>query len=251
MCRAARAEGVGVLLATPRWPKGAPAPPLGIEECGQMLERLRRAARGESPQLRLGFVLQFDEGLPALAERHGARLALGGGRHLLVSLPALETPAAAESVWEELARLGFAVVLARPECSPALRRDAARLDRWAAAGVLMQLDASSVTGAYGREVQRFAWRCVGRYGAGRGVVVASNARDASARRPSLAEAAEMISKRLGRARARALVEDGPARVLSADAPHRLSPPIKSPAGRVRAGALLRSLLARKTLPEEG
>jgi protein-tyrosine phosphatase len=250
MCRAARAEGVGVLLATPRWPKGATAPPLGFEECGRRLERLRRAARGESPQLRLGFVLQFDEGLPALVERHGARLALGGGRHLLVSLPALETPAAADSVWEELARLGFAVVLARPECSPALRRDAARLDHWADAGVLMQLDASSVTGAYGREVQRFAWRCVERYGAGR-VVVASNARDASARRPSLGEAAEMISKRLGRARARALVEDGPAQVLSAHAPHRLSPPIKSPAGRVRAGALLRSLLTRKTLPEEG
>jgi protein-tyrosine phosphatase len=202
MCRAAGGEGVRVLVATPRWPKGAQEPPLGFEECGRRLERLGLEARGESPQLLLGFVLQFGENLPALVERHGPRLALGGGRHLLVSLPALETPASAEGVWEELGRQGFAVVLARPECSPALRRDAARLDRWSESGVLMQLDASSVTGAYGREVQRFAWRCVERYGAGR-VLLASNARAAGSRRPSLREAFEAASKRVGRARARA------------------------------------------------
>lgn len=246
MCRLMRGEGVRTAVATPRWARGAAEPPLAFEECERRLARLRREA-GEGLSLRLGFVLPFGPELPALVARHGARLALGGGRHLLVALPALEAPAGAEEVWGELARMGFGVVVARPECSPALRRDPGRLDRWVAGGLVVQLDAAGVAGAYGREVRRFAWRCLRRYGAG-GVVLASNARDASARRPSLRRAAEEAARRLGTRRALALVRHTPARLVDEDG--RAAPALPR-ANPLRSwAAALRSLLPTKAVTEE-
>lgn len=213
MCRLAAGEGVRAIVAPLSWPAGARRPPLDFDEYARRLDVLRHALADAGPRLVPGFVLGFSEGLPAMVEEYGARLALGGGRRLLVGLPALEAPPSIERVWETLGRLGFGVVVARPECCQALRRDAARLARWAAGGVVLQLDAASVTGAHGREAQRFARQLVRDHGAAGRVVVASNARDAGAGRPSLAAAAASLRATYGRALARQVVERTPALVV--------------------------------------
>lgn len=247
MCRLAASEGVRVMVAAVRWPprgfeEGWTEAAL-LEECERRLARLQAATPG-GPTLLSGFVLPFSALLPALVERHGVRLTLGGGHNLLVTLPSLDVPEGVAEVCTELARLGHGVVVARPECAPALRRERRRLAEWIERGATVQVDAASLTGAHGREAQRFAWLLVETYGVKGRVLVASNARDAGPRRPSLGAAAEEITRKLGRACARLVTEEVPARVVGLEkaAAH-------EKAGRSWAALLLRPFGA-KPLPEE-
>jgi len=210
-CRAACDEGVRSMVAVIPWPSGAIEPPLSFDECDRRLALLQ-AEVGDRLHLHLGFALEYAPDLPALVERHGKLLALGGASHLLVSLPALAVPAEAERVWEALAGLGFGVVIARPECSPALRRDPARLARWVASNLTLQLDAASLTGAHGREAHRSALALVKAQGAAGRVVVASNG-SAGGRRVSLAAAAASLEGRFGGRVARRLTSQRPAEIL--------------------------------------
>lgn len=189
MCRRAITDGVRVIVATVRWNAGADQPPLPFPECERKLEKLQ-LEMGDALQLKLGFMLKFRADLPELATRFGSLLALGGGQHLLVSVPSMQTPDGAETVWRALSEKGFSVVVAHPECSPALRRHPSRLDAWTASGVTLQLDAASITGAHGREVQRFAIHCLQKYTDH--IVIASNARRAQTHGASLSSACDYL-----------------------------------------------------------
>lgn len=210
MCRQAVGEGVHTLVAAHRWEAESEEPPSGFDERENRLVRLQQEM-ASALTLKQGCVLRFDAGLPALAERYGSSITLGGGRFVLVALPALKIPVEAEEVWGQLALQGLAPMLAGPEGSPALRRDAERLERWLDKGMCLQLNAASITGAHGREARRFALHCARKYPAH--VVVASNAREAGGRRPSLGRAREIVAARCGKARAQALFCDNPAEIL--------------------------------------
>jgi protein-tyrosine phosphatase len=233
MCRRAVADGVRVIVATPRWEAEADTPPLSFKDCERKLELLRREMN-DALTLRLGFNLRLRSDLATLVARYGPALTLGGGRYVLVSLPSLQTPPETEEVWAAVRQQGFAIVVARPECSPALRRTPERLERWVASGIKLQLDAASLVGAYGREVQSFAMHYAREY-QGR-VVVASNARNGHERRVSLAAAREV------------LLSETPAAIIkpATDEPHgdQASAPSTSLVSR------LRSLRPQKTLMNE-
>lgn len=214
MCKASVADGVATIVATPRWKAGCAEPPLPFDDCLVKVERLESEMRG-ALSIRLGFALQFSGGLPDLAARHGAKLALDGKRHLLVSLPSVEAPSEAEGVWRALAQGGFSVVLSHPECNAVLRRDASRLARWVAEGITLQIDAASVTGAHGREVRRFAVECLRKF-SGR-VAVASNARRGQERKSSLGRAREVLGGSVGAAQASAFVRETPAALIGGGA----------------------------------
>ena len=235
MCRLAVADGVRQIVATPRWDAQANEPPIPFADCTRKLERLQHEMGG-ALSFKLGFMMRFSVRLPELVKQYGSKITLGGGRYLLVALPSLGTPAEAEEVWSELSRCGVSVVLTHPECSLDLRRNEARLERWFANGVILQIDAASITGSHGREVQRFATQWLRKY-EGR-VVVASNAHDASPRRPSLSSAREELVKRVGARQTRALVSEMPAAIIN----HIETRPkngAKTSPGRITA--LLRSL----------
>jgi protein-tyrosine phosphatase len=210
ICHQAVADGVRTIVATPRWEAQASEPPLSLADCELKLERLRREMR-DALSLKLGFLVRFRADLARLMERYGAAVTLGGGRYVLVSLPSLHTPEETEEVWDAVKQMGFAVVVARPECSPALRRSSERLGQWVAGGVKLQLDAASITGAHGREVQQFAMQCVRAY-RGR-VVVASSACDGRTRRASLALAREVLVKKYGVRCAQLLLSETPGAIL--------------------------------------
>lgn len=207
-CRLAVEDGVRLIVATPRWEARANEPPFAFADCERKLDRLRHEMRG-ALLFKLGFLMQFSPNLPALVERYGASLTLGGGRYVLVSLPPLRTPPETEGVWDELLKRGFSVLVARPECSPDLRRNPARLGRWVASGVMLQIDAASITGAHGRAAQRFAVQCMRKYEGC--VVIASNA---GPRRQSLGRARAEIAKKIDGRRARMLVSETPAKIIN-------------------------------------
>ena len=211
MCRAAIADGVRTIVATPRWEAGSPEPPLPFEECHRKLKRLEAETRG-ALSFKLGFALEFSPELPVLVERHGSKLTLAGKRHLLVSLPSVEIPPEVEEVWKAVGRGGFSVILAHPECNTRLRRDSARLARWVSEGLTLQVDAASVLGAYGREVQRFALDSLGKFQGH--AAVASNTRPRAGRRYSLSNAREELSDKIGARHARSFTRETPAALIS-------------------------------------
>jgi protein-tyrosine phosphatase len=210
LCRQAFEDGVHTSVVTLRWSAAAADPPLSFVEYEQRLARLQSEV-GPSHQLKLGFLFRFREDLAELVERHGESVTLGGGRSVLVALPAMEIPRGVEETWANLTRLGFSAIVAGPECSPQLRRHQDRIEKWIDNGVRLQLNAASITGAHGREAQRFAAHCIREFP--NRVVVASNTRVGDARRPSLAFARNIVTRQFGRACARSLFEVTPADIL--------------------------------------
>lgn len=81
---------------------------------------------------------------------------LGGGRAILVELPFEGRPAYTEEVIERLFAGGYTPVLAHPERSGWLSRDAEAVEWLLDAGVPLQLTAASLLGHYGIGVQSTA-----------------------------------------------------------------------------------------------
>lgn len=210
VCRRALKDGVRTLVATPRWAACLDEPPLGFTACWQTLERLHHEL-GEALQLRLGFLLEFRQDLPAVLEKYGSAITLDGASFVFVSVPALHLPAEAEEVWSKVSRKGFSILLSRAECSLALRRNPARLERLLASGIMLQLDAASITGMHGHEIQQFAWQCVKKYEGS--VIVASSAGSSSARPSTLAQAREELSKKIQAHKVRRLLDETPAAMI--------------------------------------
>lgn len=95
-----------------------------------------------------------------LAEEDLEAFTLGDGPWLLVEPPFSPSLAGIEAVLDALLLRGHKLVLAHPERSPALAKDPERLRPYVDAGVLCQITAGSVTGEFGRTVQRAARRMI-------------------------------------------------------------------------------------------
>ena len=173
MCRTAVANGVQMIVATPSWEAGTGALALLIEKYRQKVNGLQQAMQG-ALTVKLGFILKFSDLLPDAVDLYGSQLALGGKRHLLISLPPVKLPAEVEEVWGHLERSDFLPVIAHPECHPALRRNPTRLTAWVSKGAILQIDAASLIGAHGRLVHQMAVDYLLKYR--ENVVVASHAR---------------------------------------------------------------------------
>ncbi|MBV9926112.1 MAG: hypothetical protein JOZ96_13925 [Acidobacteria bacterium] len=210
ICSAAAADGITTIVATLRWEAGSAEPPLPFEESRRKIKRLE-AEMGGALTFKLGFALQFSPELPSLAAHYGSNLALAGGHHILISLPSLEIPPDVEDVFQALMCGGFSVILAHPECNPALRRATARLTQWMMRGLILQVDAASVAGTHGREVQRCALEWLRTY-VGK-VVVASNMRFGTNQKNLLVLAREVMIDKLGARLARGYISDLPASII--------------------------------------
>jgi protein-tyrosine phosphatase len=210
MCRLAVADGIHTIVATPLWEAGASEPPLSLLACASKIECLSNEMEG-ALRLELGFMMKFRLDLPLLLDKFGTTLTLGQGRYVLVSLPLVYVPNASGAVWRDIASRGFSVLLSRPECNPSLRRRPEILDEWVRSGVNVQLDAASILGTHGREVQRFAVQSIGKYK--NSVVIGSNAPHSHLNQISLKQARAKLAKVIGKTTARAVFSVTPARIL--------------------------------------
>jgi protein-tyrosine phosphatase len=245
VCRRAAADGVRMIVATPRWAAQSEKPPLAFPEYWQKLERLQQAM-GEAVTLKSGFLIGFRPDLPVLLERYGSSISLGGGRYVFISLSALQVPAETEEVWGKILEQRFSVLLARAECNGALRRDPSRLERWIESGILLQLDAASITGLHGHEIQNFAFQCVKRYEGS--VVIAASVGGTRARHSTLAQAREQLLKKSQSRRVRRLLTEIPALMLTADQCRTGEDADRS--WRLRLRSRLRPLRSHRPLPDE-
>jgi protein-tyrosine phosphatase len=224
MARAQLAVGVGTVVATPHVHPDVPNDATGI---ARAVDGLRAALEQSAVPLEVVPGAEIDLLLAQeLSDDELRALAIGGGPWLLIEAPLVTMPHTRAAVGRLLAR-GHAVVLAHPERSPSLHRDIDTLRRLAGAGVLMQVTAGSLTGQFGRTVQRFSQQLIDE---GLVHVVASDAHDVDRRPPGLTPALQRAGLS---ASASLLTELVPAAVLAGD------PVPAVPARRRRHGLLER------------
>jgi protein-tyrosine phosphatase len=153
ICRAAQAEGIEVLAATPHVRDDYPTTPDQMETA---LERLQAAA-GDLVRLVPGGEVAVPELDRPLDELRRFGLA-GNPAYLLVETPYLAWPLDLASRFASLRENGITVVLAHPERNPSVQERPTILAEMVANGTLIQLTAGSLDGRLGRASRSCALR---------------------------------------------------------------------------------------------
>ena len=180
MARAAQRAGVTIIVATPHVSRRYANDGQTIRERVQTMRRALREADIEL-DVRSGAKIAFAR-LADLSDDELSALRLGDGPWLLVESPLAWVVNDFESVLDEVHRRGHWILLAHPERSPLFLRNRPRLHALVSSGMLCSVTASSLLGAFGRDVQHFA---LGLIRDGLVANLASNAHD-SVRRPPTA-----------------------------------------------------------------
>jgi protein-tyrosine phosphatase len=221
ICRAAAADGIEALAATPHVRHDHPTTPEQMESSLAVV----RAAAGDTIELLPGGELDLAELDRPLDELR--RFGLGGNpAYLLVETPYHGWPLDIAVRFDRLLANGVTPVLAHPERSPDVQQRPELLAGLVAAGALVQVTAASVDGRFGRGPQS----CVRMLLDERLVhLIASDAHAASVRAIGLSAAAHAI----GDARlAHWLTDEVPRAIVE-----RRTVPPRPPTGRPRRWSL--------------
>lgn len=199
--------GVDRVVCTPHFSRRFRTPVRRAEEArtalAQMFDEL-----GVPLQLELAAELEPGLAVEVAMGELDAR-ALGSG-HLLVELKPDTSVRALDLIVERVGDAGLTPVFAHPERCAGVRAHPQALDEARSAGALAQVVAPSLLGRWGQEVARFAWHLVG---TGRADALASDSHRAHTSGSPIAEAAGLVRDRFGTRALRALVEDGPRRMI--------------------------------------
>jgi protein-tyrosine phosphatase len=190
LCRGAAEAGTSVLFATPHvWP----LLPLPFER-----EELVRAAHsemaGEADSFGLDLQLGFElTPTPLLLDEDPGRYRLGRTTAVLMEVPFHGSLDLAERLAEHIEAAGLTPIIAHPERSEAVIDDPGLAAAFHERGWLLQVNATSIVGYHGQEVEASAWRLID---AGYADLVASDGHR-RARPPHLDEAYRAVRARLG------------------------------------------------------
>lgn len=210
MARAAVADGISVLAATPHVRADYPTSPGQMEV---LVAELREALAAESVPLEVlpGGEIALDR-LPELEDDELRRLGLGGNPALLLlEFPYYGWPLGLEELLFGLRVRGFRSVLGHPERNAEVQARPERLSAVVAAGAVVQLTASSVDGRLGRSSRDTAFRLLE---LGLAHLIASDAHAPAIRQIGMAAAAEAVG---GGELARWLTFDVPRALLDGEA----------------------------------
>jgi protein-tyrosine phosphatase len=192
LCRSAAERGTTVLYATPHvWP---------ILQLAPEREQAIRAAHAEMAPAAARFGLDLQLGFeltptPALLDEDPQRYRLGGLPAVLMEVPFHGSLSLSERLAEHIEGAGLLPVIAHPERSEAVLEDPGLAASLHERGWLLQVNATSVLGYHGAEIEASAWRLLDD---GLADLVASDGHR-RARPPELDEAYRAVSARVGEA----------------------------------------------------
>lgn len=208
MLRRAIDEGVEALVLTPHV-----RPEDGAQRLQVLQDRFDLFAETAADlglRLHLGAELGFRFGLAELAASSPvARLA--GGDYVLVDLPPGPLSPGLEQAFFEVRTAGLRPVLAHPERHRLLATEPERLRRLREQDLLLQVDAGSLRGRFGRRAQAAAVHLVEQ---GLADFVGSDGHDLQRRPLSLRSAYDQVVDLAGEAEAQRLFARNPAHVLT-------------------------------------
>jgi protein-tyrosine phosphatase len=200
LCRGAAEAGTSVLFATPHvWP---------ILRLSAEREEEVRAAHAEMAPAAARFGLDLQLGFeltptPALLDEDPQRYRLGRLAAVLMEVPFHGSLSLAERLAEHIEGAGLLPVIAHPERSEAIADDPGLATGLHERGWLLQLNATSITGYHGPEIEALAWRLIDE---GLADLVGSDGHR-RARPPQLEETYRVVQARLGEGeRAKALFD---------------------------------------------
>jgi protein-tyrosine phosphatase len=180
IARMAAADGVRTMIATPHVREDFPFPLDQIAERTRAVNEELRSRAIPIEVLRGAEVAASK--LPDLDDETLAALCLADGPYVLVESPYLRASDLFEAAVFDLQLRGFRPVLAHPERSPSFQRHPERLAAMVERGVLCSVTSASMSGRFGRTVQKFTRRL---FESGLVHDVASDCHDTAARPPGL------------------------------------------------------------------
>lgn len=157
LARAAEAEGVSVIAATPHVRDDYPTSPERMERGVQAL-RTDFAECGIQVDIVRGGEVALER-LWDLPDDDVRRFTYGGaGRYLLVEFPYYDWPPLLEQTLLQLRAIGIRPLLAHPERNDAVQADPSLLGAVVEGGALVQVTAGSLNGSFGARPQAAARR---------------------------------------------------------------------------------------------
>lgn len=205
-----------------------------------LLDQVREALpveTAERVQLGLGcdFHLNFEN--VEDARLHGDRYTINSTDYLLVELPDFNIPNRLDEVLYNLRVAGLTPILTHPERNATLQRSPERLIAWLESGLLVQVTAGSLLGAFGGKAKGMAWNLLR---SGSAHFLATDAHDTVRRPPNMSEARQLVEKRFGKALADLLCVENPRAVFEG----RPLPPQPSAPGTGEDGSSLKPFWKR-------
>ncbi len=206
MMEAAKRDGISHIFATPHIIDGL-YPNKG-KDIIPLVQRLREQMPG-GPELFYGADVRIT---PFLAKKmeSGEVPTLNGTGYILIEFPEFVVPPNTEPLLFDLRQRGFTPILTHPERHLRLMHDLKALKRQRDAGMMCQLTAMSITGDFGREIQRASFTMIEKALAD---FVASDAHNTGLRPPVLSKAYREVKKHFGEKTADALFLGNPGRIL--------------------------------------
>lgn len=208
MCRASAEDGIRVMVATPhahdsKHKTHAP------DFLAQKVEELNARLEGD-PKIVLGCELRFTHEIVKQVCETRSAPTLAAGSYVLVEFPHAVVPAGSEHPLFELLSKGITPIIAHPERNMMLMNEPSRFYDVVSLGALGQMDAGSITGQFGKKVQKAA-----RVMLENGLIhfIASDCHNTRNRPPGLSIAVASTAKIVGEEYACAMSKDNPAAVV--------------------------------------
>ncbi len=211
MARASHQAGTKILVATPHI--------LNVLDLNKNIliqnnfKHFKKLVEAELPEFEmlLGSEIFFRPNLSDLV-RYEVATINGSGRYMLVEFSLIDIPVGFDKELKRLQNKGVIPVIAHPERNAAALRKPSLIKQMVNAGALIQINAGSLTGLFGRAVKKLAHNLLKR---GWVHVIASDAHSINHRGPDLRAAISAASDTIGVAKAGRLVWDNPRAIIEA------------------------------------
>lgn len=210
MAHIAQDEGISGIIATPHYMPGSftDAVRVRVEE---VVDSLNELCRSDNVDVKIypGCEIAISTEIPDLMSK-GLISTLNRSKYLLIELPMTSIPIYVENVIFELELQGLIPIIAHPERNSQIIERPSILAHYMEKGILVQVNAGSITGFYGDRVRRTVIKLVER-----GMVhfVSSDAHNTRTRAPLMKRAYADITDRMGIKVADLLFYENPGRVL--------------------------------------
>jgi len=213
LCRMLVCEGVTTAVATPHQ--------LGRFDVGSEAGHVRQAVHDLTASLKRnripleivpGAEVRVDERIDRLLEADKILTLADGGKCLLLELPH-EVFIDVGPLLVELSSMGIESIIAHAERIIAMNAWPPALLQWLNHSTHLQINASSLLGDFGPQLQRAAWELLA---SGWATLVATDAHDVNLRRPRIKAAFESIIAKLGEDLAHLVCVENPSRVITGE-----------------------------------
>jgi protein-tyrosine phosphatase len=218
MARMAVTDGISIMVATPHLFKGRSFDLSQLNDKAAILKHvgyLQQRLSEEKIPLKIFPGCDFPLGFETLQllEEGQAMTINDANRYLLLELPSTSLPPALDEICFHLQTKGLTPIITHPERQLIFQEMPHKLKRLIDLGCLVQITGNSLTGWFGRRVQKVSRQLLK---LGYIHLMATDAHDLKNRPPLLSAAVTELSRLVGESRAQAMVNDIPGKIIAGE-----------------------------------